>query len=194
MKIGYARISKSDQSLSLQQDALKKADCDLIFEDEISGTTKERKGLNEAWSHLRKGDTLVVWKLDRLGRSIKNLIDLTGQLREREINFLSLTEGINTSTPAGTFFFHIMASLAQLEREIIVERTKAGLEAARSRGILGGRKRLLTESKVSSAKKLLLSGVAPKEVASNFGVSVPTLYRWVPASSLERDETVLCNQ
>ena len=194
MKIGYARISKSDQSLSLQHDALKNADCDLIFEDEISGTTKERKGLSEAWSHLRKGDTLVVWKLDRLGRSIKNLIDLTGQLREREINFLSLTEGINTSTPAGTFFFHIMASLAQLEREIIVERTKAGLEAARSRGILGGRKRLLTESKVSSAKRLLLSGVAPKEVASNFGVSVPTLYRWVPASSLERDETVLCNQ
>jgi DNA invertase Pin-like site-specific DNA recombinase len=194
MKIGYARVSKGDQILSLQTDALKEAGCERLFEDQVSGSAQCRPGLNETLSHLRVGDTLVVWKLDRLGRSIKNLIELTSALEQRGINLQSLTEGINTSTPSGKFFFHIMASLAQMERDVIIERTKAGLEAAKIRGRIGGRKRSMTKSKVLSAQQLLKSGVPPKEVASNLGVSVPTLYRWVPASSLERDELVLCSQ
>ena len=132
---------------------------------------------------LREGDTLVIWKLDRLGRSVKNLVDLVGELHRQGIQFKSLTDSIDTGTPSGRFFFHVMASLAQMERELIVERTCAGLEAARRLGRTGGRKRRMTESKVQSAKKLLASGIPPREVAKNLGVSVPTLYRWIPASS-----------
>lgn len=185
MIIGYARVSKSDQSLSLQTDALKKFDCQRIFTDEITGVARTKPGLEEALSHLRSGDTFVVWKLDRLGRNIKSLIELTKSLENRDVHFCSLTEGIDTSTPSGRFFFHIMASLAQMEREIIIERTKAGLKAARAKGNLGGRKRLMTDKKIASAKSLLKSGSPPKDVANSLGVSIPTLYRWVPASSFD---------
>jgi DNA invertase Pin-like site-specific DNA recombinase len=132
---------------------------------------------------LRAGDTLVVWKLDRLGRSVKQLVDLVGGLRKQGIHFKSLTDAIDTATPSGRFFFHVMASLAEMERELTVERTRAGLEVARQFGRKGGRKPKMTDSKVESAKKLLASGVPPKDVAKNLGVSVPTLYRWVPASA-----------
>jgi DNA invertase Pin-like site-specific DNA recombinase len=132
---------------------------------------------------LRDGDTLVVWKLDRLGRSVKNLVDLVGQLQKQGIQFKSLTDAIDTSTPSGRFFFHIMASLAEMERELTVERTRAGLEVARQLGRKGGRKRQMTESKIESAKKLLANGVPPRDVAKKLGVSVPTLYRWIPASA-----------
>ncbi len=182
MLIGYARVSSDDQNLDLQTDALKKAGCTKIFSDKISGMKKDRPGLDVALSHLRNGDSFVIWKLDRLGRNLKELISMVGKFDEEGIHFQSTTDGIDTTTPAGRFFFHVMASLAQMERELLIERTKAGLAAAKKRGRVGGRKRLMTPSKVEAAKKLLAEGMPPKEVANNLGVSIPTLYRWCPAS------------
>jgi DNA invertase Pin-like site-specific DNA recombinase len=184
MLIGYARVSTGDQNLDLQLEALKKAGCEEIFKDAISGTRSKRPGLDKALELLRKDDTLVVWKLDRLGRSVKHLVNMVGELREKGVQFKSLTDSIDTGTPSGRFFFHVMASLAEMERELTVERTRAGLEAARKLGRKGGRRRKMTDSKLESAKKLLLNGVPPKDVAKNLGVSVPTLYRWIPASTL----------
>jgi DNA invertase Pin-like site-specific DNA recombinase len=163
MRIGYARVSTEEQSLALQLDALRHAGCERIFTEKASAVHSPRLGLSEARSHLRPGDVLVVWKLDRLERSVKGLVD--------------------TTTPHGRFFFHLMASLAQMERELIGERTKAGLEAARKRGRVVGRKRRMTPSKIASAQQLLRGGMPPREVAHALGVSIPTLYRWVPASS-----------
>ncbi|MCA2971671.1 MAG: recombinase family protein [Brevundimonas sp.] len=183
MLIGYARVSTQDQNLDLQVKALTEAGCKKVFNDKIGGSHAERPGLAMALAMLREGDTLVVWKLDRLGRSVKNLVELVGKLHGQGIQFRSLTDSIDTSTASGRFFFHVMASLAQMERELVVERTCAGLQAARLLGRKGGRKRKMTDSKVASARKLLASGVPPKEVASNLGVSVPTLYRWIPACS-----------
>ncbi len=182
MQIGYARVSKYDQNLELQIEALKKAGCEKIFSDKSSGAKMERQGLAEACSYLRKDDILVVWKLDRLGRTVKGMIDLICDIESKGIHFKSITDNIDTTTPVGRFFFHVMTSLAQMERELIIERTKAGLEAARKKGRIGGRKRVMTPSKVESAKKLLSSGVPPREVAENLAVSIPTLYRWCPAS------------
>lgn len=183
MQIGYARVSTDDQDLKLQVDALEKSGCEQIFTDKISGTRAKRPGLDDALSHIRKGDTLAVWKLDRLGRSVKGLVDLIAELEQRQVHFLSLTDGINTKTTAGRFFFHVMASLAQMERELIAERTRAGLAAAKNLGRIGGRKRQMTDRKIASARKLLDAGAAPKDVAHDLGVSVPTLYRWLPASA-----------
>ena len=183
MLIGYARVSTQDQNLELQTEALAKAGCKKIFEDKISGSRMDRPGWAQTQEALREGDTLVVWKLDRLGRSVKHLVDMVGDLRQQGIQFKSLTDAIDTGTPSGRFFFHVMASLAEMERELTVERTRAGLEIARQLGRKGGRKRQMTDSKIKSAKKLLTSGVPPRDVASNLGVSVPTLYRWIPAST-----------
>ena len=182
MLIGYARVSTRDQNLELQQEALVKAGCQKIYEDQVSGARVDRPGLSKALEMLREHDTLVVWKLDRLGRSVKQLVDLVGELHKRGIQFQSLTDAIDTGTPSGRFFFHVMASLAEMERELIIERTRAGLEVAKQLGRKGGRKPKMTGSKIESAKKLLSSGVPPKDVAKNLGVSIPTLYRWVPAS------------
>jgi DNA invertase Pin-like site-specific DNA recombinase len=183
MLIGYARVSTQDQNLDLQIEALTKAGCEKIFEDKISGSRTERPGLDNMLGMLREGDTIVVWKLDRLGRSVKNLVELVGDLHSKGAQFKSLTDAIDTGTTSGRFFFHIMASLAQMERELTVERTRAGLEVARQLGRKGGRKRQMTDSKIESAKKLLANGVPPRDVAKNLGVSVPTLYRWIPAAS-----------
>lgn len=183
MLIGYARVSTQDQNLDLQINALNQAGCKRVFEDKISGSRAERPGLAKALDMLREGDTLVVWKLDRLGRSVKHLVDLVGALHQRGVQFKSLTDAIDTTTPSGRFFFHVMASLAEMERELTVERTRAGLQVARQLGRIGGRKRQMTDSKIVSARKLLASGVPPRDVAQNLGVSVPTLYRWIPASS-----------
>ncbi len=183
MLIGYARVSTQDQHLELQIEALNHAGCAKIFDDKISGSRAERPGLTKALEQLRAGDTLVVWKLDRLGRSVKNLVDLVSQLHGLGVHFKSLTDAIDTSTPSGRFFFHVMASLAEMERELTVERTRAGLEVARKLGRVGGRKRQMTDSKIESAKKLLSNGVPPRDVAHNLGVSVPTLYRWIPATT-----------
>jgi DNA invertase Pin-like site-specific DNA recombinase len=185
MLIGYARVSTDEQHLSLQLDALTQCGCERTFTDTVSGSRMERPGLAEALSHVRRGDTVVVWKLDRLGRSVRGLIELVGDLEKRGVQFRSITDSIDTGTPAGRFFFHVMASLAEMERELIVERTQAGLAAARRQGRVGGRKRLLTESKVESAQRLLAAGRSPKDVARDLGVSVPTLYRWLPASERE---------
>ncbi|CDS47934.1 Mobile element protein [Polaromonas sp. CG9_12] len=183
MLIGYARVSTLDQNLDLQIDALTKAGCQRLFDDKMSGSRAERPGLAKALEMLREGDTLVVWKLDRLGRSVKHLVDMVGQLHQQGVHFKSLTDAIDTGTPSGRFFFHVMASLAEMERELTGERTRAGLEVARQLGRKGGRKRKMTDSKIESARKLLVSGVPPRDVAKNLGVSVPTLYRWIPASS-----------
>ena len=183
MLIGYARVSTKDQNLELQTNALLEAGCKKIFDDKQSGSRSERPGLAKALEMLREDDTLVVWKLDRLGRSVRQIVNLVEELKEMGVNFKSLTDSIDTSTPAGRFFFHVMASLAEMERDLTIERTRAGLEAARQLGRVGGRKRKMTDSKLESARKLLASGVAPKDVAKNLGVSIPTLYRWLPASS-----------
>ena len=183
MLMGYARVSTDEQSLDLQLDALKAAGCKRVFTDKVSTTKADHPGLADAVSHLRDRDVLVIWKLDRLGRTVKGLVDFVADLQERKIQFRSLTDGIDTTTPAGRFFFHVMASLAQMERELLAERTRAGLDAARRRGRVGGRKRRLTPGKVESARELLRGGMAPREVAPSLSVSIPTLYRWLPASS-----------
>ena len=186
MLIGYARVSTQDQNLELQREALRQAGCQKVFEDPVSGTRAARPGLTKAQEMLREGDMLVVWKLDRLGRSVKQLVDLAGELQQRGVQFKSLTDAIDTGTPSGRFFFHVMASLAEMERDLIVERTRAGLEVARQLGRKGGRKPKMTDSKIASARKLLDSGMPPRDVAQNLGVSVPTLYRWLPASASAR--------
>ena len=182
MQIGYARVSNQDQDLRLQYEALRQANCDKIYEDKASGTKASREGLKLALDVLRENDTLVVWKLDRLGRSVRDLVNIVCDLEQRGVHFKSLTDQINTSTMAGRFFFHVIASLVQMERELTVERTQAGLKAARRQGRTGGRKRKMDDSKIAVAKKLMQDGISPREVAQNLGVSIPTLYRWLPAS------------
>ena len=140
MLIGYARVSTIEQNLDLQLDALKNIGCKKLYEDKISSSQLNRPGLNDALADLRAGDTLVVWKLDRLGRSLRNLIELINDLQEKEIMFRSIQDGIDTSNSIGQFFFHITGAFAELERNLIKERTKAGLDAARARGRTGGRK------------------------------------------------------
>jgi len=189
MQIGYARVSTQDQNLDLQRLALQQAGCELIIEEKLSGSrfnadrlNAARPGLQEAIAHLQPGGTLTVWKLDRLGRGVKGLITLVGDLEAQGFQFRSLTESIDTSSPAGRLFFHILAAMGQLEQETTIQRTRAGLEAARLRGRIGGRRRVMTDGKIESAQQLLASGMPPKEVARNLGISIPTLYRWLPAS------------
>lgn len=184
MLIGYARVSTQDQNPSLQCDALKNAGCQKIFEDKVSGARAERPGLIRAMELLRDGDTLVVWKLDRLGRSVRHLVDIVGQLHQQNVQFKSLTDTIDTGTPSGRFFFHVMASLAEMERDLTMERTRAGLAVARQLGRKSGRRAKMTPGKIESARKLLADGMPAKDVARNLNVSVPTLYRWVPASEV----------
>src|SRR5262245_42692937 len=155
MRIGYARVSTRDQNLELQLDALDKAGCKRIFTDKLSGAQVESPGLTEALSHLREADTLVVWKLGRLGRGVKGLVDLVNELEAQKVHFQSITDGVDTKTPAGRFFFHVMASLAQMERELILERTRAGLEAARCQGRVGGRKASDDRQQGSGRKKAI---------------------------------------
>src|SRR5947209_13613468 len=157
MLVGYARVSTSDQTLNLQKDALEKIGCSKIFTDTISGATTERHGLDAAMSYVREGDMLVVWRLDRLGRSLKHLIETITTLNKRKIGFKSLTESIDTTTSNGRLIFNIFTSLAEFERDLIRERTKAGLAAARARGRVGGRpkaKTLNTPKKVAMAQSL----------------------------------------
>src|SRR5918998_484036 len=172
MYIGYARVSTDDQNLDLQQDALQKVDCELIFTDTVSGTKARRPGLEQALSHLRAGDTLVVWRLDRLGRSLRHLIDTVTDLQERGIGFKSLQESIDTTTSGGKLVFHIFGALAEFEREIIKERTKAGLSAARSRGKSGGRPKALTEKQVDMLSNLAADkDRSVEEICKTLGIS-----------------------
>src|SRR3954463_2609842 len=180
MLIGYARISTQDQNLDLQRDALTKAECEQIYTDRVSGTKDKRPGLAEAFSHLRSGDTLVVWRLDRLGRSLRHLIDTVTGLQERGIGFKSLQESIDTTTSGGRLVFNIFGSLAEFEREIIRERTNAGLTAARARGKLGGRPKALSESKAEMARQLYADRThSIAEICQTLGVSRTTFYRYV---------------
>ncbi|GHO85231.1 recombinase family protein [Dictyobacter formicarum] len=183
MLIGYARVSKNEQNLDLQRDALLKAGCleQDIYTDKITGTKAERTGLTQALTHLRSGDTLVVWRLDRLGRSLKHLIETVTKLQEQTIAFKSITENIDTTTATGQLVFHIFGALAEFERNLIKERTLAGLEAARARGRSGGRPQLTSaSSKVTMAKKLYADKTnSIDDICTTLHISRATLYRYL---------------
>jgi DNA invertase Pin-like site-specific DNA recombinase len=179
MDIGYARVSTGEQTLALQLDALTNAGCGTIYEETASGAKAERPVLGEVLSYLRSGDTLVVWRLDRLGRSLKHLIEVVAQLSERGIGFKSLTEQIDTTTPGGKLIFHVFGALAEFERDLIRERTQAGLAAARARGRLGGRPKKLADAKQLELARTLYEG-GQTDVATicrTLGISRATLYR-----------------
>lgn len=183
MKIGYARVSTDDQTVALQVDALIAAGCDKVFEEVASGARTDRPVLATAIQFLRKGDTLVAYKLDRVARSLPHLIKIMDQLNANGIAFQSLSEEINTSTPGGKLIFHIFGAISEFERDLIRERTVAGLRAAKQRGRIGGRPKVMTDNKRAAALKLVDSGIPMREVAEAIGVSVPTLYRHCPAHS-----------
>lgn len=178
MLIGYARVSTYDQTEALQIDALNKAGCGRMFTDTASGAKSDRPGLAQALDYAREGDTLVVWRLDRLGRSLIDLIEIMNTLDERNVCFQSLTEGFDTTTPGGKLIFHVFGALAEFERELLRERTMAGLAAARARGRMGGRKRKMTAKDITMAKTLMADKTySPRDIAKRFGVSKATLYR-----------------
>src|SRR5947199_5572126 len=183
MYVGYARVSTQDQTLNLQKDALEKIGCSKIFTDTASGAQTERKGLDEALAYVRAGDSLVVWKLDRLGRSLKHLIETITKLNNRKIGFKSITENIDTTTSGGKLVFHIFGALAEFERDIIRERTNAGLTAARARGRLGGRpkaKALNTPKKITLAQSLYNDkNNTIDEICKTLNISRATLYRYI---------------
>lgn len=180
MTVGYARVSTQDQNLNLQLDALKKAGCERIFKEEISAVKKNRPAFDEMLNFIRKGDCVVVWKLDRLGRSLLGLIKIINRFKNEGIEFVSITDTIDTSTPMGRFIFHVFASLAEYEREIIIERTKAGLAAARARGRKGGRPPGLSKKTIEKAKAihaLYYSGYSIKQISLNQNCSNNTVYK-----------------
>jgi len=176
MRIGYARVSTADQNPELQEDALQKAGCEKIFHDVASGAVDSRRGLAEAIEYAREGDTLVVWKLDRLGRSLKHLIETVNGLAARKIGFQSLRESMDTTTSGGKLIFHVFGALAEFERELIRERTQAGLRAARARGRNGGRPAKMDARKISMARALM-EDASVAEVCDTLRVSRATLYR-----------------
>lgn len=176
--MGYARVSTADQDAALQQDALKAAGCYRIFTDTASGSLESRPELTKVLDQLRPGDTLVVWRLDRLGRSIRHLIDQLAGLQERGIGFRSLQEAIDTTSSGGRLVFHVFAALAEFERDLIRERTNAGLQAARARGRSGGRPALLTQDKLRTARRLYeQQEMTVEKIGEVLGVSRATVYR-----------------
>jgi DNA invertase Pin-like site-specific DNA recombinase len=178
MLIGYARVSTTDQTLALQQDALTKAGCEKIFTDTASGSLADRPGLAEALTFARSGDTLVVWRLDRLGRSLRHLIDTVTTLADRGVHFCSLQEQIDTSTSGGKLVFHLFGALAEFERDLIRERTQAGLTAARARGRVGGRP-ALSAAKVRQLQTLAADRTnSVPEICKTLGISRTTFYRY----------------
>src|SRR3982751_2471477 len=180
MLIGYARVSTLDQTLALQQDALTAAGCEQLYTDTASGSVTDRPGLAQAVSHLRSGDTLVVWRLDRLGRSLAHLIDTVRELQERGVGFRSLQEQIDTTTSGGKLVFHVFGALAEFERALIRERTHAGLAAARARGRLFGRPKVLTPQQVKQLQSLAKNaGNTVGEICQTLGISRATYYRYV---------------
>ena len=180
MLMGYARVSTLDQNPDLQTDALKVAGCQKIFIDKISGTTAQRPELDKLREQLREGDTLVVWRLDRLGRSLKDLIDWMNNLASQKVTLKSLQESIDTGTSTGKLVFHIFGALAEFERNLIVERTNAGLQAARARGIKGGRKRKLDATKLKTAQTMYdAKNHSIKEICDTLKITKPTLYKYL---------------
>jgi len=181
MLVGYARVSTQDQKPELQLDALTAAGCEKVFEEKASGAQRDRPQLTAAIEYMRQGDTLVVWKLDRLARSMKQLIETVEGLDGRGIGFRSLTEAIDTTTPGGKLVFHIFGALAEFERSIIRERTTAGLKAARDRGRLGGRPPALSAADLAAARAMLSDPeITVEAVAKRLGVAPSTLYRHLP--------------
>ena len=176
VRIGYARVSTLEQEMALQLDALRAAGCDRIFEDRASGAKTDRPGLAQALAFVREGDVLVTWKLDRLARSLPHLIETINQLEECGAGLQSLTEAIDTTTPGGRLIFHVFGALAQFERDLIRERTRAGLSAAASRGRRGGRKPVVTADKLSRAKSLIGKGLTVREAASRLKIGKTALY------------------
>jgi len=177
MLIGYMRVSTEEQDTQLQKDALLKYGVDPrnIYEDKISGSKDKRDGLSKALEFLQSGDTLVVWKLDRLGRSLTHLISIIENLNEKHISFVSLTEGMDTTTASGELFFHIFGALAQFERSLIQQRVKAGLEAAKAQGRIGGRPRAIDDEKLAAIKEALAGGMSKAAACRTFGVKRSTL-------------------
>ena len=184
MLIGYARVSTHDQNLDLQRDALAAAGCERLYEDRLSGAASARPGLEKLREVLRAGDTLVVWRLDRLGRSLKDLIAWVAWLEERRVGLRSLTESIDTTTPSGRLTFHIFGALAEFERTLIRDRTQAGLAAARARGRKGGRRPILNADKRALAVRLYEERQTPiSRICAMMGISKPTLYAYVRAAN-----------
>lgn len=189
MLVGYARVSTQEQDPALQLDALQAAGCERIFTEKASGAQRDRPQLQAALDYMRPGDTLVVWKLDRLARSLKQLIETVEDLQERKMGLLSLTESIDTTTSGGMLIFHIFASLAQFERAIIRERTASGLAAARKRGRFGGRPASLGPDKLAAAKAMLKDpDITVEQVAKHLSVAPSTLYRYLPGGRSALDE------
>lgn len=175
--VGYARVSTGDQDLALQMDALKRAGCERIFTDKASGAKVDRPGLTQALAHVRDGDALVVWKFDRLGRSLPHLIETVTALQAGSVGLRSLTENIAPTTPGGRLIFNVFGALAAFERDLIRERTKAGLAAAAARGRQGGRKPVVTSDKLTRARGLLANGLTVREAAMRVKVGKTALYR-----------------
>jgi len=183
--IGYARVSTDEQELDLQIDALNKLGCDRIFQDKgVSGSKASRPAWDECLSYLRAGDTLAVWKLDRAGRSTKHLIELSESLEKQGVEFVSVQDNIDTSNPMGKFFFRLMSSLAELERDITIDRTKAGLAAAKARGRVGGRKVTITTGQTLEAKRLADAGeLSIADICKQVGISRASYYRVVASKA-----------
>lgn len=177
MIFGYARVSTDEQNLDLQRSALKAAGCESVFEDQVSGMAVRRPGLEQALARLSDGDCLMVWRLDRLGRSLPHLIDTIHLIGVKGAGFHSLTESIDTTTAGGRLYFHMMGALAEFERALIIERTRAGMKAAKARGIEVGRKRALTAAQISHARQLVAQGESPAAIARTMKVGRSTLYR-----------------
>lgn len=187
MRVGYARVSTPDQNLALQQDALRQIGCETIFQDIVSGTQNTRTGLQEALSYVRKGDILIVWKLDRLGRSLKHLIEVINYLNTKKVGFQSLQEQIDTTTSGGKLIFHLFGALAEFERELIRERTKAGLQAARVRGRKGGRPSVMTKKKRSILQQLLNDSTnSINDICNTLQISRATFYRYQNSTKIEK--------
>ncbi|QJR82599.1 recombinase family protein [Alteromonas pelagimontana] len=183
MLVGYARVSTDDQNLNLQRDALDQAGCEQVFEDQLSGARAERPGLHQALQYARAGDTLVVWRLDRLSRSLKDLIEMVALLESKGIGLKSLQEAIDTSSSSGKLIFHIFGALAEFERNLIRERTQAGLQAARARGRKGGRPKALNKDKQALAVKLYDEKKhTVDQICEMMGISKPTLYKYIEAA------------
>lgn len=179
MKFGYARVSTKKQNLDLQLDELNRYGCDEIITDKISGRKVDREGLNSLLKKLRKGDTLVVYKLDRLGRTMHQLVNLMNDFNSNDIKFVSIKDGVDTSTTMGRFLFHVFGAMAEMEREVINERVISGLESAKSRGRSGGRRKAHNEEKRSIMLKMIEDGYSKKEICESTGVSRTTLYRYI---------------
>ncbi len=177
MKYGYARVSTEDQNPAMQLAALKKAGCKTVFKDEVTGAHVKRPALSRCLNKLETGDTLIVWKLDRLGRSLRDLITMLDDFRSKGIRFRSLTEAIDTETPTGRAMWQMIGVLAELERSLIVERTRAGVKAAQRRGVKFGQKLKLTPDRLAHAQKLIEQGTTPTQAAKIIGVSRATIYR-----------------